>query len=253
MTRGLPMHQVEMSDRVAERSQQAYARFAGVMYFFTTFDVAGVVIVSRISGSGSFLHTAHNVAAWETLYRIGILCGLVGNLSTILLAIGLYVTVKPIDGNLAMTALLFRLAESAIGGMVVVFGFATLQIYLEANHSTAFDANQLSALTDVVSRTSAVATTVSVIFFSVGSAIFFYLFLRSAYIPRILAMWGLLGSLLCLAAFIGSLVVPQSSELIQGVGAVPIGIAEPVVGLWLLIRGIKTHPQTLRPDHLASS
>jgi hypothetical protein len=211
------------------------------MYFFTGFDVTGVVIISRISGSGSFLDTAHSIAAWETLYRVGLVFGLVGTLSTILLAIGLYVTLKPIDGNLALMALLFRLAETAIGAIVLVFGFATLQIHLQANHAvTSFDAKQLGLLADLVARTSAVGTEVSVIFFSVGSAIFFYLFLRSAYIPRILARWGLLGSLWCMAAFIASLLVPQSSELLTGVGAVPIGIAEPVVGLWLVLRGIKT-------------
>jgi hypothetical protein len=234
---------VEEVGRGSLEQQHAYARFAGFMYLFTAFDVAGVVIVSRISGSGNFLDTAHSIAASETLYRIGLLCGLVGTMSTVLLAIGLYVSLRPVDGNLAMTALLFRLAESAIGGIAVVFGFATLQIYLEANHATAFDANQLGLLADLVSRVSAVGTNVSVIFFSVGSAIFFYLFLRSAYIPRILATWGLLASLFCSAAFIGNLVLPQSSELLLGLGGLPIGIAEPVVGLWLLIRGINTHPQ----------
>jgi hypothetical protein len=167
------------------------------------------------------------------------LSGLVGDLSTILLAVALFVTLRPVDGNLAMIAMLFRLAESAIGGVVVVLGFTTLQIYLQASHTTAFDINQLGTLTDLVARTSAVGTNVSVIFFCVGSTIFFYLFLRSAYIPRILAMWGLLGSLFCLAAFAANLVLPQSSELLLGVGALPIGIAEPVVGLWLLTRGIK--------------
>jgi hypothetical protein len=240
MTQGLPTS-----------SQKAYARFAGFMYFFTAVDVTGVVIVSRISGSGSFLDTAHSIAASETLYRIGILCGLVGTMSTILLAIGLYVTLKPVDGNLAMTALLFRLAESAIAGIAVVFGFATLQIYMEANHTTAFDAAQLSALADLLSRTSAVGIDVSVIFFSVGSTIFFYLFLRSAYIPHILATWGLLASLLCMTTFLGSLVFPQSSELLIGIGAVPIGLAEPAVGLWLVIRGIKTHSQV--PQGVGSS
>jgi hypothetical protein len=210
------------------------------MYFFTVFDVTGVVIVSRISGSGNFLATAHTVASSETLYRIGLLCGLVGTLSTILLAIGLYVALKGVDGNLALMALLFRLAESAIGGVVVVFGFASLQIYLDANHTTAFDANQLGALANLVSRTSTVGTEVSVIFFTVGSTIFFYLFLRSAYIPRILAQWGVLASLLCMAAFVASLLVPQSAELLTGIGGLPIGIAEPVVGLWLLTRGIRT-------------
>src|SRR5438552_10938614 len=235
-----------MTPRTREGSQNAYARFAGVMYFFTVFDVTGVVIAARVSGTGNFLDTAHNVAASDALYRIGLVSGLVGNMSTILLAVALYVTLRPVDQNLAMTALLFRLAESTIGGMVVVFGFATLQIYLDANHTTAFDANQLGALADLVSRLSGAGTNVSVVFFSLGSALFFYLFLRSAYIPRILAMWGLLGSVFCLAAFAANLLLPQPSELLLGVGALPIGIAEPVVGLWLLIRGIDLHQQVSR-------
>ena len=211
------------------------------MYFFTAFDITGLVILSRISGSGTFLDTAHNIAASETLYRIGLLCGLLGTLSTVLLAIGLYATLKPVDGNLAMTALLFRLAESVIGGVAIVFSFANLQIYLEANHASAFDAGQLGVLADLVSRTSAVGINISVIFFSAGSAIFFYLFLKSAYIPRFLALWGVLGSLFCMAAFVGNLLLPQSSDALLGVGGLPIGIAEPVLGLWLLIRGINTH------------
>jgi hypothetical protein len=224
----------------------AFARFAGVMYFFTAFDLTGVVIISGITGTGTFLATAHSIAASETLYRIGILFGLVGDLSTILLAIALYAILKPVDGILAMTALLFRLAESAIGGVVVVLGFADLQIYLDANRANALSANQLGVLADLVSRTSAAGTDVSVVCFSLGSAIFFYLFLRSGYIPRALALWGLLGSLLCTIAFSGSLLAPQSSDLLRGIGALPIGIAEPVVGLWLLIRGIRIAPQAAR-------
>src|ERR1700674_1088269 len=106
-----------MTPLMARGSQSSYARLAGFMYFFTAFDVAGVVILSRISGSGSFLDTARSIAAWETLYRIGVLCGLLGTISTIVLAIALYVTLKPVDGNLALTALLFRLAEATIGGV----------------------------------------------------------------------------------------------------------------------------------------
>jgi hypothetical protein len=220
-------------------TQKAYARFAGIMYFFTVFDVTGVVILARLTGSGPFLDTAHSVAASETLYRFGLLCGLVGTMSTILLAVALYVTLKPVDGHLAMTAMLFRLAESVLGGMVLVFGYASLQIYLEANQTTDVNAVQLGTLADLVSRTSAVGTNVSVVFFSAGSTLFFYLFLKSDYIPRVLATWGLAGSLLCLLAFVGNLILSQSSDLLLGIGTVPIGIAEPVVGLWLVTRGIK--------------
>jgi hypothetical protein len=240
------MGETMMTGRIAGGSQSSYARFAGLIYFFTAFDIAGVVILSRISGSGTFLDTAHSIAASETLYRIGLLCGLVGTLSTVLLAIGLYVTLRPVDANLAMTALLFRLVESVIGGVAIVFSFANLQVYLEANHASAFDAGQLGALADLVSRTSAVGINISVIFFSAGSTIFFYLFLKSGYIPRFLAVWGLLGSLLCMAAFVGNLLLPQSSDALLGLGGLPIGIAEPVLGAWLLIRGINTHAHASR-------
>ena len=161
-------------------AENAYPRVAGVLYFFTVFDLTGNLIVSRVSGSGSFLDTAHSVAASETLYRVGILLGLVGNISTILLAIALYVTLKAVDGNLAMTALLFRLVEAVLGLVVIVLAFTTLQIYLDTSHGTGFDANQLAALADLVSRTAAAGTDVSVVCFSLGSATFFYLFLRSA-------------------------------------------------------------------------
>jgi hypothetical protein len=233
-----------------QSSQQAYARLAGLMYLVVdALDIGGVLILARVSGTGGFLATAHNISASETLYRIGICCGLAGILSTVLLAACLYVTVKPLDANLAITALLFRLVEVAIAGVAIVLAFATLQIYLDANRTSAFDANQLAVLADLSSLLSlaptGIATVVSVIFFSVGSAIFFYLFLKSAYIPRILAAGGIFASLFCLITFVASLIVVQYSGQLLGIGGLPIGIAEIVTGLWLLIRGIKTQPLVL--------
>ena len=121
------MRETTMTARIARGSQSSYARFAGLMYLFTAFDITGVVILSRIRGGGTFLAAAHSIAESETLYHIGLLCGLVGTLSTVLLAIGLYVTLKPVDGNLAMTALLFRLAESVLGAVAIVFSFAVFR------------------------------------------------------------------------------------------------------------------------------
>ncbi len=105
-------------EQTAEASQLAYARFAGLMYFLVLgFDIAGLLIVSSIGDGGNFVETSHRIIASETLYRLGLCCSLVGSLSTILLAIGLYVAVKPVDRNLAMMALLFRVAEAATGAI----------------------------------------------------------------------------------------------------------------------------------------
>lgn len=225
-----------MTERHAENSQRAYARFAGFMYLFVLgVDIAGVVITSTIGGNAGFVETSHRIMASETLYRIGLSCALVGSLSTILLAIGLYVAVKPVDANLALTALLFRVVEAATGAMGIVSAFAVLQTYLVANHANAFDANQLGALVDLGSR--GVGTDVAAIFFSVGSTLFFYAFLKSRYIPRVMAAWGIIASLVYATVWFVSLILPQYSAVVI-YGSLPILIAELSSGLWLLIRGI---------------
>ncbi len=242
---------MESPDRNADSSQRAYARLAGLMYLVVlVFDIAGIAIVSAIQGGGNFLDASHRIAVWEPLYRIGLLFGLVGSLATILLAVGLYVTLKRVDGNLALIALLFRLVEVAGIGTA---GFSTLQIYLAANHASAFDANQLGALANLSSGGE--GAYISAIFFSAGSTIFFYLFLKSAYIPRIMAGWGLFASPLYMLAFVGSLIAPRYSGIFLGIGSVPILVAEVSTGLWLLIKGISqsTHlgaplaPETVEP------
>jgi len=210
------------------------------MYFFTVFDVTGVLIIARLTGSGSFIATAHAVAASETVYRIGLICGVIGTMSTIVLAVALYAILREIDANLALIAVLFRVAESTIGGVVVVFGFVTLRIYLDAGNAGQAAGTQMSELAGLVSGASLIGTNVSVVFFGVGSTIFFYLLLRSGYIPRLLAIWGLIGSIVCFIAFLASLLIPQATELLTGVGGLPVGIAEPIVGAWLLIRGIRS-------------
>ena len=225
---------MESPSRNAERSQRAYARLAGLMYLVVLgFDIAGVAITSTIQGSGSFLDASRNIAALEPLYRIGLLLGLAGSLATILLAVALYVTLKPVDGNLALTALLFRVVETAGIGNA---GFGTLQIYLAANHANAFSASQLGALASFASGPE--GSYVSAIFFSVGSTIFFYLFLKSAYIPRLMAAWGLFASPVYMLAFIGSLIAPHYSGTFLVIGSIPPLVAEVSTGLWLLIKGI---------------
>ena len=236
--------EAHVTERMAEYSQRAYARLAGLMYFLVLgFDVAGALIGSSIGGGGNFVETAHRIMASETLYRIGLCLSLVGSLSTILLAIGLYVAVKPFDRNLAMMALGFRLVESAVGALGIAVAFGVLQLYLEANQASAFDANQLGALADLGSRVSGAATDVSAIFFSVGSTLFFSLFLRSKYLPRILSAWGIFASLVYAAVWLVSLILPQYATTAVAYGSVPILLAELSTGLWLLARGINIAPR----------
>jgi len=235
------MASTEPVGRTGESAQRAYARFAGLMYLVVlAFDVAGLIIASVIGGNGSFVETSHRIVASETLYRAGLCCSLAGSLSTILLAVALWVTVRPVDVNLATMALLFRVVESATGALGVVTGFAALQIHLQVSQAGAFDASQLGALADL--NAHGVATDIGAIFYSVAAIVFWYLFLRSRYIPRALSVWGLFAAVLYLTVWFVALVLPSAS-VVTVYGSGPILIAELSTALWLLIAGIDTRPR----------
>jgi hypothetical protein len=88
---------------------------------------------------------------------------------------------------------------------------------------------------------------VALLLFGFGSPVFCYLWLRSGYIPKPLAVWGLLASAwigICSFTFI---VFPDLTKVITiGYYGGPIFLFELTIGLWLLIK-------SLRPGTLTSS
>ena len=161
-----------------------YARVAGFMFLFVIAAyLAAMFVVGRFQVSGNFAETARRIAASEALYRVGLSLNLVASICTVLLAMGLYVVLKPIDANLALLALLFRLVEAAISAAQGIVGFVMLRLYIGTATSTAFDAAQLSALASLRSAASAAEYNISAVFFGMGSILFFHLFSRSSYLP----------------------------------------------------------------------
>ena len=122
--------------------------------------------------------------------------------------------------------------------MGIATSFAVLHVSLAVRDATAFDADQLGALASMFS--SGASTEIAAIFFSLGSTIFFYVLLRSTYIPKVMSAWGILASLCYEALWFARLIVLESPALVVYLGSLPILIAELSTGFWLLIKGIKT-------------
>jgi hypothetical protein len=227
-----------MSD--VERTQRAYARFAGLMFLVVlAASVAGLVLSTAIAGSGTANEQAQRIIESEGLYRFALVCGLSGSLFTILLATGLYVTVRPVDRNLALVGLLFRAGESVIGAVGIVVAFVALEFRLAIESATAPGSDQLGALASLLS--AAPSAEIAAIYFSLGSTMFFYVLLRSPLIPKALSAFGMFSSVTYAALWFARLVVPESSGLAV-IGSLPILIAELSTGFWLLIKGIRIFP-----------
>ena len=217
-------------------TQRAYARLAGFMYLFVLgCSIAGLVVTSSVGAGLGFVERSTAIVRSESLFRLGLVLALVSSLSTVVLAVALYVTVRPVDRNLGLVGLLFRIGEAGIGGAGIALSFAVLQVHAAAAAGHGLAADEWQGLADTF---NGVATTeVAAIFFSFGSTVTFYLFLRSGYIPRLLAGVGLFGSVCYAAVWIGRLLVPDVSRLVP-FASVPILIAEVGGGLWLLLRSI---------------
>jgi hypothetical protein len=234
------MTQCGMEDSSTERTQRIYARVAGFLFLWLIITgLAGMLIVSHIVGSGTFAETAQRVEASERLYRVALCSELVETLSTVLLAFALYVTLKPVDKLLAQIAMYWRLGETSIGGVGIIFGFVKLRLFSSPQSLGALGAEPSQALVDLTRIAGFAAYNIAAIFFSLGSVLFFYLFFRSRYIPRILSAFGVFASVIVTIMCFGSLIFSEHAATLQ-YGWAPMAIAEVTTGIWLMLFAVKT-------------
>ena len=189
--------------------QRAGARVAGLMYLVTlVVDIGGMRVDS--------------VAASRELSFAGALC-------VIPLALGLFRPLRPFAAMAAGWALGFRLLEVALGVLTITVGIAGV-------HAKLTESRLGTGVLDFAHWASAAA--LSAFVFTIGSTIFFYLFVRSGYIPRVLAGWGLIASVLTFGACGMHLVRPAIAAMTMAAWG-PMLIAEVSTGLWLLIKAVR--------------
>lgn len=218
-----------------EKTLNTYARIGGFMYLFVIgIYMAGDFLMGSFHVAGNFEQTAANIKAGEPLYRTGIAMQLVASVTTIILGGAFYVLLRPIDRNLALFAFLWRVLETVFGGVAVVFRLMALNVYMGSANIFALEEQQ--ALVGALGQGARASFPVSTAYFAVGSVVFFYLLLKSRFIPRWLAGLGLGASLLVVVMSFATLIVPQQAAAVQFLWA-PIFVAEILTGLWLLIRG----------------
>jgi hypothetical protein len=231
-----------------ERTQRLCARVAGFLFLWLILTgLAGSLTTSHIVGSGTFAETARRVAASEHLYRLALCSELIETLSVVLLAFALYITLKPVDKLLAQTAMYWRLGESFIGGVGMIFGFVRLRLYTSPQSIAALGADQSQALVGLTRQAGVAEYNISAIFFSIGSILFFYLFFKSRYIPRLLAAFGVFASVMVTIVCFGSLIFPEHAATLQ-YGWAPMAIAEVATAIWLMVFAVKTPACGERPS-----
>ena len=229
-----------MENQTSVASQLKAAKLAGLLYLIAMatglFAEFYVHFPSTLIVNGDAAKTSANIIANEQLYRIGIANNIITFAIDVVLIWALYVLLKPVNKNLALLAVFFRLVETTIACFAIIHSYVAMQFVSDADHLKAFDSNQIQALS-VMHYTYALSFNVVAIFLGLGSTIFNSLFFRSKYIPKVLAAWGIFASLLLLVSQFAIIIFPNVEKTIIPACYAPIAIDEIALGFWLLFKG----------------
>ena len=219
-----------------------YARTAGFVYLLLiALYVLGQSLISHAVGTGGFAQRLVHIAADQSLYRVGLVIQLLSSLFTVLLAYALYVVLKPVNGRIARLAVYWRLGEAFAGGVTMFVSFGVLSLQSNPSYVRSLGVEQLQAIVDLANSANFAAFNITILFFSFGSILFFYLFLQTRYIPRALSALGVCASVVTLLVGLGNLLLPAYANVIQ-FGWIPIFVAEIATSMWLLVRGVRIEP-----------
>lgn len=192
------------------------------------------------------VQTAANLAASERLFRLSLAGDLMIYASVVVLFWGIYIILKPVNKDVALLGAFFRLIEQAILAVTTFFGFIALRLLSGSVYLQTVDTAQLQAFARAFLSMYGIGLSIGFVFLGLGSAVFSYVWLKSRYIPKALAILGIFGSLLLTVMTLVTMVFPRVYEVLGMSYMMPMGLYEVGLGLWLLVKGLRT-PSPLNP------
>lgn len=231
-----------------DSSQRRAARVAGWAGVMATVAVvyANFAIFEPLVVAGNAAETARNILAHETLFRIGVACDLIFSSGTVVMLTALYVVFRPIDRHVAMLAAILRLVYVGTWVLAALNMLGALRLMGDAPYLQAFGVDRLQALARADIAANFDAYYVGLPFFALASTVCAWLWLKSGYLPRALAGFGVIASAWCVFCAFAFLVFPDFNRIVNDwLFDTPMGLFEIVTGLWLVFRGL---PRARRVD-----
>ena len=231
-----------MTNSITDTSQRKAVRVAGFMFLFSLMVpfLNWTFLLSKFIVAGNIMATANNIVANQLLFRIGMTIELIMSAGLIVLALALYIILKPVNRNLALLALLWKLVEATIAAAIVLVSFIALQFLNGDAYVTVFTPEQLQVPVGFLLNEHTALYSIPMVFLGLDMMVFSYLFFKSKYIPRILASFGILSFALIFIHALMYILAPEyaTMPINQVIFWAPSGLFEIIIGIWLLFKGI---------------
>ena len=216
-------------------------RVAGLWYLLLVIlgPLRLIYIPSKLFVSGNAAATVNNIAAHESLFRIGIATDLACAVILIFLAMSFYRLFKGVDQRLAVLVVIFGGVMPAVIDFVgVVSDLATVMVVHGANFLSVFSKPQQDALAMLFLHLRDHQNTAAEILWGVWLLPLAVLVYRSRFLPRFLGIWLVFNGIAYVVLSLTGVLLPQYYADVFNYGQ-PAFLGEIAIMLWLVIKGAR--------------
>ena len=212
------------------QTPQRWARTAGGLYLYII--AAGIFaefVRSRLVESGDAAATAANIAQHGLLFRLGFSAELLHLALDVIVAVLLYMLLRPVSRSIALVAAFMRLACAVILAGASIAHFAVLRVIDDPRtHEWAL------TLLDLHGDAYGIA----LVFFGFACGALGWLVYRSGFLPRTLGALLIVAGVCYLVASFANFLHPPFASLLFPAILLPAFVAELAFAGWLLVKGV---------------
>jgi len=225
-----------------DNSQRTAAKVAGWsgLLTFAIVVFGNFVLLNPLTVPGNAAATAQNIVAHETQFRLTVVCFLTYSLGVVVLLSALYVILKPVNPGLALVGALSRLVFAFLWLLSTLNMLSALRLLGNANYLQVFEPDRLQVMAKLHLGANFDDYYVGLPFFGLAATICAYLWFKSNYIPRGLALYGVISSAWCVFCAFVYLIFPHFNKIVNDWWFdFPMAVFELVLSFWLLFKGIQ--------------
>ena len=221
------------------------ARTAGLLYLLLA--VTGgfsMLYVPSLIVPGDAAATAANIAANESLFRLGIFSGLISQVVFVLLVLALYALFRGVSKGYSSVMVALVVAAAPVAFLNMLNQVAALHMLGGAAYLTAFAPGQVNALMMLFLDLHGHGLLIVELFWGLWLLPLGLLVIRSGFIPRMIGALLIIGFAGYLLDFATRLLLPEYTAIVSPIAGVS-KFGELAIILWLLIKGVKEQHATL--------
>ncbi|HVF39158.1 MAG TPA: DUF4386 domain-containing protein [Gemmatimonadaceae bacterium] len=214
------------------------ARLAGVAYLlYIAVSLPAVILFSNATSGQGIAAKLAGIAQNALNLRLTLLLSMPSGFAALILAVTLYRITRDEDRDIAMIAMMCRVAEAVTG---VPFFLATLGLLSIATTTglNAADTAAAHTLATFFLQVREWNPLISALFFATGSMLFCWLLARGRIVPIPLAWFGVIASVLLVVLLPIQLIGFFEGPIFQLMW-LPMGVFEIVLAIWFLSKGVR--------------